>query len=152
MIAQPELLVADEPTTGLDAALKADLIDLLLSGRGPDRGYLIISHDLAMVRYACDRVVVLHAGAVVEEFPVERLGRVRHHPYTRSLLEAAGLMPRSGTNEGSGSIGRSGQGCSFVGACPLEKAGCRTAPPALSDADVKGHRRACTVLAQEAKS
>ena len=88
MIARPDILIADEPTTGLDAALKADLIDLLLAERGPERGYLLISHDLALVRYACDRIVVLRAGAVVEEMAVEDIGRIEHHPYTLNLLEA----------------------------------------------------------------
>jgi len=146
MIAKPELLIADEPTTGLDAALKADLIDLLLAERGPDRGYLLISHDLALVRYACDRIVVLHAGAVVEEMPVDKIGQIQHHPYTRALLEAGRMLPRDATGFTEAAVGRKTTGCSFAGACPIETDGCRSEHPTLSAGDVPGHRRACTVL------
>jgi oligopeptide/dipeptide ABC transporter ATP-binding protein len=146
MIAKPEILIADEPTTGLDAALKADLIDLLLSDRGPDRGYLLISHDLALVRYACDRIVVLHAGAVVEEMPVAQIGRIRHHPYTHALLEAGRLLPRETSAPTEVAVGRLTTGCSFAGACPIQIDACRSEQPTLSVGDVPGHRRACTVL------
>ena len=148
MIAKPEILVADEPTTGLDAALKADLIDLLLADRGPDRGYLLISHDLALVRYACDRIVVLHAGGVVEEMPVDHIGRIEHHPYTRTLLEAGRMLPRKDKDSAStdAAEGRLTTGCSYAGACSLETAGCRSERPVLTPGDVPGHRRACRVL------
>jgi ABC-type glutathione transport system ATPase component len=90
-IADPLLVVADEPTAGLDAARKADLLDLLLSRKGPDRGYLIISHDLPLVLYCCDRVLVMHAGRVVDAF-ASAGWRAAQHPLTRALLHAAGMV------------------------------------------------------------
>lgn len=89
-IADPKLTVADEPTAGLDAARKADLLDLLLARRGPDRGYLIISHDLTLVLYCCTRVVVMDAGRIVDTFD-RQTAATRQHPRTRALLDAAGL-------------------------------------------------------------
>lgn len=95
-IADPLLTVADEPTAALDAARKAELLDLLLARRGPDRGYLIISHDLPMVLYACDRVVVMDAGRVVDHFTPGTLAQGPRHPVTQALLRAAHL-PVGGT-------------------------------------------------------
>ncbi len=89
-IADPKLTVADEPTAGLDAARKADLLDLLLARRGPDRGYLIISHDLTLVLYCCTRVVVMDEGRIVDTFDRQSAG-ASVHPRSRALLDAAGL-------------------------------------------------------------
>lgn len=92
LVADPKLLVADEPTAGLDAALKADLVELLLSGRGPERAFLLVSHDLPLMAYFCDRLVVMHGGHVVDRIAVPELGRRRHHPYTTLLLQNAGML------------------------------------------------------------
>ena len=94
LIAAPRLTVADEPTAGLDAARKADLLDLLLARRGPDTGYLLISHDLPLVLYACTRVVVMAAGRLVDGFMPATIGEGTRHPITVALLEAAGMAPR----------------------------------------------------------
>ncbi len=68
LIADPRLIVADEPTAGLDAALKADLIDLILASRGPDTATLLVSHDLPLMGFACTRLAVMLVGRIVEEF------------------------------------------------------------------------------------
>ena len=91
LVADPRLVVADEPTAGLDAALKADLIDLLLAALGPERALVLVSHDLPLVAYACSRVVVMLRGEVVDRFATAELGHVEHHPYTRTLLRNAGM-------------------------------------------------------------
>ncbi len=111
-IARPRLILADEPTAGLDAARRAAVIDLLLGARDAEgrltpgvqgsRGLLLVSHDLAMVLYACTRIVVMQSGRVVDDFPKSRLlggapasprlvtaGR---HAWTLELLAAAGLI------------------------------------------------------------
>ncbi|MCP4810431.1 MAG: ABC transporter ATP-binding protein [Proteobacteria bacterium] len=93
LVADPRILVADEPTAGLDAALKADLIDLILAARGPERATLLVSHDLPLMAYACDRLLVMKDGKVVDRFQTAELGRVPHHPYTESLLASAGMLP-----------------------------------------------------------
>ncbi|MFL6262817.1 MAG: ATP-binding cassette domain-containing protein [Thermoanaerobaculia bacterium] len=87
---RPDLLLADEPTTALDVTLQAQILELLDELRR-DLGLavLLITHDLGVVAEACDRVVVMRAGRVVEAAGVEELFRAPAHPYTRELL--AGL-------------------------------------------------------------
>lgn len=91
LLAKPRLLVADEPTAGLDAALKASLIDLLLEAVGPRCAVVLISHDVAVVSWCCERVVVLDEGAVIESLPVRSLPTGARHPRTQALLEASGF-------------------------------------------------------------
>ena len=89
---QPQLIVADEPTSGLDAAIKLQIIDLLKELKGASMTYLLISHDLGLVRRIADRVVVMLNGQVVEEVSASEFGHTdKHHPYTRLLLNAADL-------------------------------------------------------------
>jgi len=99
LVPEPALLVADEPTAGLDAALKADLIDAIVRHRNPNTSVLLISHDLAMVAYACDRIVVMLNGQVVDRFAKENLKNHNHHPYTQQLLQAAGILNQADSSE-----------------------------------------------------
>lgn len=99
LVPAPALLVADEPTAGLDAAIKADLIDSIVSHRSPDSAVLLISHDLAMVAYACDRIVVMLNGKVVDRFLSKDLKSADHHPYTVQLLQAAGILSQADASE-----------------------------------------------------
>jgi peptide/nickel transport system ATP-binding protein len=90
----PDLLLADEPTTALDVTLQAQILELLDElRRGLGLAVLLITHDLGVVAEACDRVVVMHAGRVVETAAVGELFRAPVHPYTRELLAA---LPRPG--------------------------------------------------------
>jgi len=91
LLARPALLVADEPTAGLDASLKADLLDLMLTRAGPDCAVVVITHDLPLALAACERVVVLHDGCLVDTFRPDGLGGHAPHPATSALLRAAGL-------------------------------------------------------------
>lgn len=87
LAAEPQLLIADEPTTGLDVTIQAQIFDLLLELQ--DRlhmSILLITHDLAVVAETCDRVAVMHGGHVVEMAPVEAIFEEPKHPYTRRLL------------------------------------------------------------------
>ena len=84
----PELLIADEPTTALDATVQAHVLGLLESLRGKDTAMLIISHDLAVVSRLADRVAVMHAGHIVEQGPMSAILNRPQHPYTKSLLAA----------------------------------------------------------------
>ncbi|MFZ5475803.1 MAG: ABC transporter ATP-binding protein [Myxococcota bacterium] len=90
LAAEPELLVADEPTSMLDVSIRAGVLDLLAT-LAVDRGLgiLLVTHDLASARAVADRIVVLYGGRVVEEGPAERVIANPGHPYTRRLLAAA---------------------------------------------------------------
>lgn len=89
---EPGLLVADEPTASLDVSIQAQIINLFLHLR-EEHGFsfLVISHDLAMVEYFCDRVGVMYCGKLVELAPVKELFQNPVHPYTRALLSAIPL-------------------------------------------------------------
>ncbi|GAB2621288.1 ABC transporter ATP-binding protein [Pseudactinotalea suaedae] len=91
---RPEVLVADEPVTALDASAQAQVVALLGSlVRDLGVGMLFISHDLALVRHLADRVAVMHQGRIVEQGGTEQVWRERAHPYTRELIAA---VPRLG--------------------------------------------------------
>ena len=93
----PKLVVADEPTSGLDAAIKLQIIELLRELRADSLSYLLISHDLELVRRIADRILVMLHGQIIEEIHVADLGKVDHHPYTQQLLSAALLGERKTT-------------------------------------------------------
>lgn len=87
---KPRLIVADEPTSGLDAAIKLQIIELLKQLKGEKLTYLLISHDLGLVRRIADRVLVMLKGRIIEQVPASLLGQTEfHHPYTGRLMRAA---------------------------------------------------------------
>ncbi len=97
LISEPELLIADEPTTALDVTVQARILDLLREIQDDTGiGILYITHDLGVVAELCDRVAVMYAGETVEVAPVERLFRHPAHPYTAGLLRA---IPRRGAGK-----------------------------------------------------
>jgi peptide/nickel transport system ATP-binding protein len=87
---RPKLLIADEPTTGLDVTTQAVVMDLLReAARANGASAVLITHDLALAAEYCERIIVMHAGHVVETAPVAELFRAPRHPYTRRLLASA---------------------------------------------------------------
>ncbi len=91
---QPKLLIADEPSTALDVSVQAQIIELLAELRADrDMAILLITHDLAVVAQMADRVVVMYAGVVVEESPVDELFASPAHPYTKGLIDS---LPKLG--------------------------------------------------------
>ena len=89
LCARPRILIADEITSGLDVSVQAQILNLLLRlKRQYDFTLLMISHDLAVVRYLCSRVIVMRHGAIVEEGSTEQVFTAPRHDYTRELLAA----------------------------------------------------------------
>lgn len=140
LASEPDLLVADEPTTALDVTVQAQILELLSRLRR-DLGLtvLLITHDLGVVAQFCERVAVMYAGQVVEEAPVDVLFSRPAHPYTQALLE---VMPTLSLAEGSGGEGISGRvpefhelpsGCSFHPRCPRAFAPCAERDPPVED-------------------
>ncbi len=138
---QPRLLVLDEPTTGLDATVEAEVLDLV---RGllkeSNTSILFISHNLGVIRTMCDRVGVLYAGALVEEGATDTIIQNPNHPYTVGLMRC---IPRGGLHKrlahldtipGSPPpLGSELPGCVFVDRCAIAQDICRTTPPPLVD-------------------
>jgi peptide/nickel transport system ATP-binding protein len=91
---EPDLLIADEPTTALDVTIQAQILELLADLRTRlGMAIMLITHDLGVVAEVCDRVVVMYAGEVVEEGPVQEIFNNPRHPYTQGLMQA---IPRLG--------------------------------------------------------
>jgi peptide/nickel transport system ATP-binding protein len=135
--ADPVVLIADEPTTALDASTQEDVLDVLSSlQRSRGLGILLISHDLSVVRGCADDVIVLYAGDVVERGPASQVLVSPVHPYTAGLLAAdPPLERRLAAMPGiPGSVPKPGErpgGCVFADRCPLVTELCRTDDPSL---------------------
>ena len=136
----PRLLIADEATTALDVTIQAEIIELLKDLRD-QRGLavLFVSHDLAVIRELCDRVVVFYAGEVVETGPVEEIIDRPRHPYTQALLRVAsvGDFQRRELRVIPGQppqVGADIVGCRFAARCPAAIDACRSGPVDLAAA------------------
>src|SRR5262249_11222105 len=137
----PKLLILDEPTTGLDVTVEAEVLDLIQQLRVDfHTSILFISHNLAVVSRLCDRVGVLYAGTLVEEGVAAEIFGARRHPYTAGLLRC---LPRRGRRKSDGplqtiqgalpSLGSRIGGCVFATRCPVVDDVCRTSKPPWSE-------------------
>jgi len=153
----PELLIADEPTTALDVTIQAQIVDLVKELRVKlGMSVVWITHDLALIAGLVDRVAVLYAGTVVEDAPVEDLFARPSHPYTRGLLASIPKLSDVATNRLSSiggtppEPGRRPQGCPFAPRCQLAEDICREAVPPLEPLGGSGpHRVACWVAQRQ---
>jgi len=149
---QPALVVADEPVTALDASVQAAVIELLLEmQRTHGTTLLFISHDLGVVRYLADRVVVMYLGQVMERGTVDEIFAPPYHPYTEALLAAipgvAAQRQRASSVLASPvpSIIDPPRGCPFVTRCPCQLGAlCEEVPPPLQQVTAS-HVMACHI-------
>jgi peptide/nickel transport system ATP-binding protein len=143
----PRLLLADEPTTGLDVSIAAQILDLLRElGRRTGASIVLITHDLGVVAGLCDRVAVMHAGQLVECADVRALFRAPAHPYTQALVRSIPRVDREVAMEPVPGVVPSllepPPGCRYADRCPEVLDVCRTVRPALS-ASGPDHEVAC---------
>ena len=147
---EPELLIADEPTTALDVTIQAQILDLLArEQRRRHMAMIIITHDLGVVAGRTDEVAVMYAGRVVEQAPTQALFKKMRMPYTEALLAA---IPKIDAKPHSVLPAISGRppdptrplkGCSFSPRCRYALAGCHVEKPPLTAAETPSHQFAC---------
>ncbi|MCK5515375.1 MAG: dipeptide ABC transporter ATP-binding protein [Desulfobulbaceae bacterium] len=145
----PTVIIGDEPVSALDVSIQAQIINLLIDlKREFDLSLIIISHDLAVVEYLCDRILVMYLGKIIEEAPYSALYNTPKHPYTQALLSAA---PTSNPLMKKKRILLEGDvpspidppsGCRFHTRCPQKMEICTTEEPCFSDMG-DGHVVAC---------
>ena len=141
LASEPQLLVADEPTTALDVTIQAQILDLLRDLKQRlGMAILLITHNLGIVGDLADRVAVMYAGQIVELAPARELLRRPLHPYTRALMNSVPKL--RGTQDRlsaiAGNVPRTGDfppGCRFAPRCPLAKPDCTAASPALLEVE-----------------
>jgi peptide/nickel transport system ATP-binding protein len=152
LLNNPDLLIADEPTTALDVTTQAQILNLIRRLRREfDSAIILITHDLGVIAEICDEVLVMYAGQVVEQGPVEAIFEQPAHPYTWGLL---GSLPR--LNEGAErlysipgappSLLQPPSGCVFHPRCAYAMATCRENRPSLlagEGQETHSHRAAC---------
>ena len=153
LLCEPELIIADEPTTALDVTIQAQILLLLQElQREYDMGLILITHDLGVVARIATRVAVMYAGQIVEQGTVEQIFENPMHPYTRGLMRCIPVPGRTQPGEPLGSIPGmvpsligSFTGCRFADRCDLAREACRQSDVALRDADGKIQAYRCVI-------
>ncbi len=135
---EPTVLVADEPTSMLDVSIRVGILNLMLDLKERERlAFLYVTHDLASARYIADYMLVMYAGQIVEQGPVDRVLQSPLHPYTRLLIDsvpnpAAVVQERIEIRKGVASAAVDPpEGCRFVDRCPLRVGVCTEITPEL---------------------
>jgi oligopeptide/dipeptide ABC transporter ATP-binding protein len=146
----PRLLMADEPTTGLDVTVQAQILDLLSTlQRDRQMAMVLVTHDLGVVATRTDEIIVMYAGNVVEQAPTDVLFSRMAMPYTEALLRS---IPRIGNPSHTRLMAIEGRppdlispppGCPFAPRCPYAQDKCHHEKPPLVEGSVRGHSYAC---------
>ncbi|GGT10208.1 ABC transporter ATP-binding protein [Streptomyces kurssanovii] len=152
---EPDLIIADEPTTALDVTVQAQVMDLLAElQREYNMGLILITHDLGVVADVADKIAVMYAGRIVETAPVHELYKRPAHPYTRGLLDSIPRLDQKGQELYAikglpPNLLKIPTGCAFNPRCPKADDICRTEIPALAPvteqdgSDLPGRGSAC---------
>jgi peptide/nickel transport system ATP-binding protein len=153
----PKLLIADEPTTALDVTIQAQILELLQDMKSRfGMAIMLITHAMGVVAETAQRVVVMYAGKVIEEAPVERLFADPKHPYTQGLIRSIPRIDTAATRKARleaipgvvPSLLNPPPGCRFAARCKFAMPKCREAVPPLLDVG-GGHRVACVLYQPE---
>lgn len=137
----PKVMILDEPTSALDVSVQAQILNLLLDLQDQMHlTYLVITHDLNVIKYISDKIAVMYLGRLVEFGPTDEIATNARHPYTRGLLNAAPILDpalRSRKKQimkgDPGSLIKVGSGCRFCDRCEFADETCRTQmPPAIN--------------------
>jgi oligopeptide transport system ATP-binding protein len=149
LLCEPELLIADEPTTALDVTIQAQILDLLRElRRDSNTAIIIITHALGVVAGLCDRVLVMYGGRIVEEAPVRDIFYNPQHPYTHGLLRSTPRLDEASIDElrtipgQPPNLQRLPPGCAFNERCTWRMERCLVEEPAVRAAGA-GRRKAC---------
>jgi len=149
IIMKPKFLVADEPTSMLDASLRAGIMNLMLNLREEHRlSILFITHDIASAYYMCDNIAVMYLGRIVERGSTHDVVKKPLHPYTQILMSS--ILPPDPEHRFSSEVKIRGEpmmmfqpkGCRFADRCPYAKEICHKVEPALTEIS-NGHEVAC---------
>ena len=146
---KPKLVIADEPTAGLDVSVQGEILNLMGDlKRRFGLAYIIVTHNLAMIRHVSDRLAIMYLGRLVEEGPTAEVFANPRHPYTKSLIESEPVPdPRRRRTaaplrgESPSILARPG-GCEFHPRCPSAQARCAAEAPVLTDHG-NGRRLSC---------
>jgi peptide/nickel transport system ATP-binding protein len=154
---RPKLLIADEPTTALDVTIQAQILELLQDMKQRfGMAIMLITHAMGVVAETAQRVVVMYAGKVIEEAPVDQLFANPRHPYTQGLIRSIPRIDRAATHKARleaipgtvPSLLNPPPGCRFAARCRYAMAKCREAVPPLIDTG-GGHKVACVLVHDE---
>jgi oligopeptide/dipeptide ABC transporter ATP-binding protein len=154
LILNPKLLILDEPTSALDVSVQAQVLNLLIDLQQKlGLTYLLITHDLGVVRYLCDRAALLYLGTVVENGTLEQVFQRPQHPYTQALLRDVPsadpdqrMLENVSLESDIFSARWSGKGCRFAPRCPAAQVeACAAQEPLLMPVE-EGHQVACHLV------
>lgn len=147
LVTDPEILIADEPTTALDVTIQLQILEIMKNLRSKGKAILLITHDLAVVSDICDRVFVMYLGKIVESGPTKEIFTNPKHPYTIGLLNSLPseskklLTPIPGQPPSIDSIPK---GCAFHTRCPFTFDRCKKEMPHLYEVkDSQEHKSRC---------
>lgn len=154
LVNDPAVLIADEPTTGLDVTVQAAILDLMVAlVRQRGSSLWLITHDLGIIANYTDRAAVMFAGQVIEEGDTATVFEAPQHPYTRGLVQAAneGATDISPAYGAAPDLANRPEGCQFAYRCPLKQPKCETAMPQLEEL-APGHLVRCVVAVDAARA